>query len=77
MIKGFSKVYKSNSKISVTFVQVAVYTIKEADKEVSGGGGFHISKLLWIYGCFDLWISPVRDKVIKNEAGERCDCDWS
>ena len=45
-IKGFSKVYKSNSKRGVTFFQVAVYKIKEADKAVSGGRGFHISKLL-------------------------------
>ena len=45
-IKGFPKVYKNNINRGVTFVQVAVYKIKEADKTVSGGRGFHISKLL-------------------------------
>ena len=28
------------------FVKMAVYKIKEANKAMSGGGGFHISKLM-------------------------------
>ena len=53
-IKIYSKVYKSKRKKGVTFVQVAVYKIKEASKAISGGGGLHVPKLLWIFGCFNV-----------------------
>ena len=45
-IKSFPKVYKHNSERGVTFFQVVVYNIKEADKAVSGGGGLHVAKML-------------------------------
>ena len=45
-IKDFPKVYKSKSERVITFIQVVVYKIKEADKAVSGEGCQFVVNLL-------------------------------
>ena len=42
--KDFPKVCKSER--CVTFFQVSVYKVNEAEKPMSGGGGLHVAKLL-------------------------------
>jgi len=51
--------------------------IKEADQAVSCRRGLHISKLLRIYGVINVRVSPVKDKIFTDEAGDGCDGDWS
>ena len=56
---------------------MAVYRIKEGDKAVSGRGP-HVAKLLWIYGCFNVKVNPVKGQVFICKAGDGGDgdCDW-
>lgn len=43
---------------------------------MGSGGGFHIIKLLSVCGAFFVEISPVKDKVLTNKAGDGCDGNW-
>jgi len=76
-ITGFPKVNKSKSKTGITFFQVAVHGLKEINQAVSSGGGLHISKLLRIYAVIIVRVSPVKDKIFTDEAGDGLDGDMS